>query len=223
MDRICIDCGEHFEGQSRNVRCPKCRKIDHSHPIREKVCTRCGEPYTTRGSKSYYCPACARKQADAATIKSRANKNRRRLGSTDLCQRCGEPYIVAGGLQKFCPQCAIERKRQAALDAYYKSGKDTRRKLFESRAIATAACIICGKEFPLDGERFITCSEECAEINAQNLKQKFRENNAEHLKESFRAWETANREYRTQYQRERYRKKKAELEIKKRKEDSHDG
>lgn len=208
MDRICCDCGAHFDGYSRDVRCPDCRKIDRVHPLRERICNQCNEPYTTRGPRSYYCPDCAKERRRAADIRCRENKNRRSLGSEDLCKKCGGTYIVTGGLQRFCPQCAADEARKRARDNYYKSGKARREERTNNRIIATGTCIICGKPFPLDGSRFVVCSEKCAKANWDNLIRRWAKENPERIKARMHLWELEHKEQRKEYRRKYYKQKK---------------
>lgn len=171
MERICSECGAHFEGYSRDIRCPKCRKIHHKI-ARTNVCKDCGEPYQTYGPRSYYCPDCKqerkRKSWAEQHRRARAGKNRT-LGSTDFCEICGAEYTVKSGLQKYCPECQRKKISERSMSYYNRVGAEKRDKRVKSRSIATGHCIVCGKPFPLDGNRDKCCSPECLEARKIQL------------------------------------------------------
>lgn len=190
MKRKCKTCGAIFEGQSADTRCPDCRKL---RPViwREKTCIMCGATYTTTATRTFYCPDCreiAKKEAERKHQERKRQGNTREIGSTDICAKCGKPYIVDGGLQKYCPDCAINAKRERALKEYYDTGREQKKKRIAERAIATANCVICGKEFELIGQRSRCCSPECSAIHAVNLNIEYRKENVEKARECCREW-----------------------------------
>lgn len=201
MKRICSECGAEFEGVSRDIRCPVCRK-HQVHPEKERTCQSCGRTYFSRGSRSRFCPECAAERARKNDRQCRERKkagNTRLIGSTDICAECGNEYIVASGMQRYCPECAEARKkrihREVALKKYYSGGKERRDERTNARVMAEGKCIVCGKTYPLADTRLLCCSAECSEVHAYNLKRK---------------WADEHRERINQLWRDRYYKKKAE-------------
>lgn len=192
MRRVCSTCGAEFDGQSRDTRCPTCRKKNQGREPREHVCRQCGAVYRTTAHRTYYCTTCA---ADRQKERSRAYQQRgsaRKIGSTDVCESCGSSYVVCGGLQKYCPTCAArikaEKGREAALESYYNGGKERRDERVARRTCATQICIVCGKEFPQTGERDLCCSQVCSDLHAKRLKDKWRAENADYLREQSKKW-----------------------------------
>ncbi len=190
MKRKCKTCGAIFEGHSVDTRCPDCRRVP---PVilREKTCIMCGAVYTTTAPRSFYCADCreiARRETDRKCKQLQRQGKTRQIGSTDTCMKCGNPYIVDGGRQKYCPDCAKSILRERAIQNYYATGREQKKKRIAERALATANCVICGKEFELIGQRSLCCSPECSAIHAANLKKKYCEANAEALREKNREW-----------------------------------
>lgn len=196
MDRLCKKCGEHFDGQSRDTRCSKCRKIQEKI-LREKICTVCGKTYETCGTRSVYCPECSIEQKRLRGVEFWRRKSAgkvRAIGSKDICASCGCVYTVSGGLQRFCTDCAKKRKNDASLLAYYNGGLEARKRRTANRVVATANCIVCGRPFPLDGARDRCCSEACLQQRAQQLRAKHREEHPELYKELWESWYAENKE-----------------------------
>lgn len=197
MDRICSTCGAHFEGQSKDTRCQKCRLIP-TKVLRKKICKICGKTYETYGTRSLYCESCAaeRRKANNAEYQRRKRQGKtRELGSIDTCERCGMEYIVCGGMQRFCQDCAKERRSEAALDDFYNNfGKEKREARINSRVIATATCIVCGKPFLLDGKREKCCSEECMQIRKKQLCAQYRDDNPKVYAEKWEKWYSENKQ-----------------------------
>ena len=77
---------------------------------------------------------------------------------------------------------------------YYNGGAEQRRARTDSRAIATANCIVCGKPFPLDGARDKCCSEECLRIRARQLTALHYQEHTEQYKERWQQWYAENKE-----------------------------
>lgn len=191
MRRVCSTCGAEFDGQSRDTRCPMCRKKQVREP-REHVCRQCGSVYSTIATRTYYCPSCAAERQKERDRKIKQRGPARKLGSTDICKSCGSTYVVCGGLQKYCPDCAArinaERGAAQAIKSFYNGGKERRDERIANRICATQTCIVCGKEFPLTGERKLCCSPECSEAHAKNLKDKWQSENADHLRDLNKKW-----------------------------------
>lgn len=196
MDRVCKKCGDHFDGQSRDTRCPKCRKIQEKI-LREKTCTVCGRTYETYGTRSLYCPECGDEQRRARYAEYWRRKSSgkvRPVGSKDICAICGCEYTVNGGLQRFCAECAKKRRSEAARHDYYNGGAEARKRRTSNRAVADAICIVCGKPFPLDGERDKCCSEACLRQRVKQLSAQYREEQPELYKERWESWYSENKD-----------------------------
>lgn len=158
MKRICSECGAEFEGLSQDTRCPDCRRKWTRH-TKERICTQCGNAYTTSAPRSSFCPDCAKKRRKDSVSRAVQRQNdgtARRLGSIDICQRCGAEYVVNGGAQRFCSSCRD-------------SQNEFRAQRIAGRKFAYAKCVVCGKEFPIKGHRSDCCSAECTAINCKNL------------------------------------------------------
>ena len=165
--------------------------------LRTKVCADCGKSYETYGTRSFYCPDCseARKRiARAECRKRKAAGKTRPIGSKDICERCGAEYTVEGGLQRYCPDCAKKRTNEYCLERFYNGGAEQSRARTDSRAIATANCIVCGKPFLLDGARDKCCSEECLRIRARQLTALHYQEHTEQYKERWQQWYAENKE-----------------------------
>ena len=203
VDMICVKCGAHFRGTSRDTHCPACRK-SASRTLFTRTCKQCGSTYQTYGPRSSYCPACAaeRQRAASREAKRRASAGTgRQLGSTDICQLCGGEYIVSSGRQRYCPACAAKKlkedDRARALDRYYSGGKERRDELTASSIKAPpkiAICAVCGRPFAVDGPRTKTCSPECTAAYSKML---------------CAAWEKSHKPQRSEY-RKKLRKSKEE-------------
>lgn len=217
MRRVCSECGSEFEGQSRDTRCPVCRK--NVHPIeRERKCQQCGCAYKSMAARTLFCPACAEKRKKEARNRYLQRKKAgkiRPLGSTDICTECGGSYVVAGGLQMRCPSCSErirdDYSREHAIATFYSGGKERRDQRVAGRAMATEKCIVCGKEFHLAGDRLLCCSPECSKIHADNLRRKWGQDNHERKRENDRRWWAENGA-------ERNRKRKEARKIEREKE-----
>lgn len=192
MRRVCSTCGAEFDGQSRDTRCPVCRENSQGREPREHICRQCGAVYRTVGNRTYYCPSCAAERQKERSRLNRQNGSARKIGSTDYCKACGAAYVVCGGLQKYCPECAdqikAEKGRHTAIESFYNGGKERRDERIANRICATQTCIVCGKEFPLTGERKLCCSPECSDAHAKNLKDKWQAENADHLRDLNKKW-----------------------------------
>ena len=202
MEMICTKCGAHFDGDSRNIHCPTCRKTA-SRTLFTRTCKQCGSSYTTYGPRSSYCPSCSaeRRRAAGRESKRRASAGlTRALGSTDRCQLCGDPYTVTCGRQRYCPTCAAaklkEDDRVRALQRYRSGGKERRDELTASSIKAppkTATCAVCGATFAVDGARTKTCSPACS---------------AAYAKMVCAAWEKSHKPQRREYRRKKREDKK---------------
>lgn len=138
-----------------------------------RTCRQCGKEFTG-GPRAWYCPECREKRNRQQKSKDN-HKQRlgltRKIGSTDYCARCGKPYTVTGGLQKYCPDCAAEAMREndrnQALQ-YYEDNKDQINPArYDKQRVKTKRCVICGKEFGVNGTARNTCTEECRKKQRQ--------------------------------------------------------
>lgn len=196
MDRICSQCGEHFNGQSKDTRCPACRKSPVKI-LRTKTCAACGREYQTFATRSFYCPECAAERKKIANIECKRRKaagKSRAIGSEDVCVVCGKKYKVEGGLQRYCPDCAHERRNKYALERFYNGGAEQRKARMDARVIATANCVVCGNPFPLDGKRLKCCSKECLDVRRKQLTAAYYQINLQKYKKLWSEWYKKNKD-----------------------------
>lgn len=212
MLRVCKRCGAQFDGDSRDINCPPCRRIRDSK-FKTHICKSCGREFLSCGPRTYYCAECAAQRKSEASARYKQRKkagNVREIGSTDICEMCGAPYEVEGGLQKFCRDCQFKKRNEDSLKRYYSCGKEQLKKRVNERVIATQNCIICGKPFYQIGDRLLCCSDECSQIHAQNLKDNWREENREYLLAKNREWWVKNGEERNKKRRTAHSKQNQE-------------
>lgn len=122
-DKVCVDCGGHYLGYPRSMRCPVCRAEARSKAALEcrqrkragkvralgstDLCEVCGKPYTVAGGLQRMCEDCARERIRARALESyhadkEANLERRR----EL--RAGTVAQAARMREKRCPTCEAD-------------------------------------------------------------------------------------------------------------------
>ena len=138
-EKVCVDCGGHYLGYPRSMRCPSCRAEAEKKALREyrerkragkaraigstDLCEVCGKPYTVAGGLQRMCEACAEERKNARALASyHAGKDAYRGRRSAL---------------------RAETTAQAAR---------TRRK----------RCPTCGKDFTPDAMHRVYCSDACA-------------------------------------------------------------
>lgn len=168
MLRICLKCGDEYEGDPSSTLCRRCAEESKKSVLRIRICTVCGRSFSG-GPKAMYCPDCReskkREYAQQSRERQRQGKSRK-LGGIDKCAVCGKEYIIEGSKQKYCKGCAAEAiaaidREQALIWSRAHTDYDKRRK---DREDATAAikCAICGTLFIPGAGSPVTCSPECA-------------------------------------------------------------
>lgn len=196
MIRKCKLCGAEFEGVSRDIKCPACRKI-RENPIRKFTCKVCGVEFESRATRAFYCPECRidiAKKRDAEHKRRAAAGVTRKIGSKDICVDCGQEYIVEGGLQKRCPECQEKEHRRESLERYHeKGGNEQRKERIKNRVEVEIPCIVCGKKFKPFGPQLLCCSPKCSEIHAENLRLAWRKENIDYLHQKNREWYEKNK------------------------------
>lgn len=198
MKRVCKYCGKTYEGDPGSSACPDCVAKNKKTTIRERTCTVCGATFMA-GPSSKFCPSCLADRKREQAARRRKTGTARPLGSTDKCLACGQEYIVTGGRQKYCRECAEqamrENDRKKSKEWNNANTTPEQRKAERKAASAEIPCVVCGKLFvPTDAS--ITCSPECKKI---------------HRKRACAKYESENREYRNEYQKNRIRKKEAAM------------
>lgn len=169
MDRIrvCIRCGNPFDGTGEQRMCPDCRSAAKASTVLlDRTCRACGSGFLG-GPRAWYCPDCRaqrRKKADRERKARQKHGATRKIGSTAYCSVCGKPYTVAGGLQKYCPDCAPKAISENIKEASREWAKDHKREIYQRKQNLSASrkyvCAYCGKAFtPKTSESW--CSEEC--------------------------------------------------------------
>lgn len=198
MKRICKYCGNTYEGDPGSSACPECVAKNKKTTIRERTCSVCGAKFMA-GPSSKFCPSCLAIRKREQAERRKRTGTARPLGSTDKCLVCGQEYIVTGGKQKYCPECAEqairENDRKKSREWNAVNTTPEQRKATRKAASAEIPCAVCGKLFvPTDPS--VTCSPECRKI---------------YQKRSSAKYESENKEYRKEYQRNRIRKKEAAM------------
>ena len=138
-DKVCVDCGAHYLGYPRSMRCPVCRAEAESKALREyrerkragkaravgstDLCEVCGRPYTVAGGMQRMCEACARERTRARALESyHADK-----------------------------EANLERRRELRAGTTAQAAK-----------MRTKRCPTCGKDFTPDARHRVYCSDACA-------------------------------------------------------------
>lgn len=202
MRRICQVCGRIFDSPYDAIKCPQCAEESKRQTVLPRICRSCGKTFSG-GPRAWYCPDCRAERQKEQSLQYKQRKKSgsvRKLGSTDICPICGKPYVVNGGNQKYCPDCAPDAIRAIDREQSKSWNKENISPMQKRKARRDATspkiCVVCGKSFipSLGKGKALTCSPECAAL----------------LKSSrFRAWETAHRQERNAYHRDRYKKSKA--------------
>lgn len=138
-DKVCVDCGAHYLGYPRSMRCPVCRAEAESKALREyrerkragkaraigstDLCEVCGKPYTVNSGLQRMCEAC-----------SKARNNARSLAY-------------------YHESKAENRERRHALRAGTTA---------QAAKMRTKRCPTCGKDFTSDARHRVYCSDACA-------------------------------------------------------------
>lgn len=190
MLRICKYCGKTYDGMPGTTCCHVCAATGKKTVMRTRTCKQCGKQFTG-GPRAFYCPTCRVERKKEADRRSKANRHKRTIGSTDLCAICGKEYPVMSARQRYCKDCAADAIKAVDRDQgrqYYHRTKDIDgRRETRQAGSAPIKCIICGKMFvPTSPAK--TCSAECA---------------AELHKRSAAAWEKAHRDQRNAYKKAR--------------------
>lgn len=138
-DKVCVDCGAHYLGYPRSMRCPVCRAEAESKALREyrerkragkaravgstDLCEVCGRPYTVAGGMQRMCEDCARERTRARALESyHADK-----------------------------EAKLERRRELRAGTTAQAAK-----------MRTKRCPTCGKDFTQDARHRVYCSASCA-------------------------------------------------------------
>ena len=138
-DKVCVDCGAHYLGYPRSMRCPVCRAEAESKALREyrerkragkaravgstDLCEVCGRPYTVAGGMQRMCEDCARERTRARALESyHADK-----------------------------EAKLERRRELRAGTTAQAAK-----------MRTKRCPTCGKDFTPDARHRVYCSASCA-------------------------------------------------------------
>lgn len=138
-DKVCVDCGAHYLGYPRSMRCPVCRAEAENKALREyrerkragkaravgstDLCEVCGRPYTVAGGMQRMCEACARERTRARALESyHADK-----------------------------EANLERRRELRAGTTAQAAK-----------MRTKRCPTCGKDFTPDARHRVYCSDACA-------------------------------------------------------------
>lgn len=119
-EKVCVDCGGHYLGYPRSMRCPSCRaeaerKALQAYRERKRagkaraigstdLCEVCGKPYTVAGGLQRMCDACAEERKNARALASyhagkdayRGRRSALRAETTDQAARTR---------RKRCPTC----------------------------------------------------------------------------------------------------------------------
>lgn len=123
--RICIDCGQKFEGGPRAKRCPSCRKKPYKkHPTIRPLgsidkCTICDSEYTVVSGRQKYCSeACQRigvlawqrqhKKDYNKKPENIAKKIERRNSREKICNYCGKSFWVSTSTNYCSDYCRKE-------------------------------------------------------------------------------------------------------------------
>lgn len=138
-DKVCVDCGAHYLGYPRSMRCPVCRAEAESKALREyrerkragkaraigstDLCEVCGKPYTVNSGLQRMCEAC-----------SKARNNARALESYHADKEAN-----------------LERRRELRAGTTAQAAK-----------MRTKRCPTCGKDFTPDARHRVYCSDACA-------------------------------------------------------------
>lgn len=138
-DKVCVDCGAHYLGYPRSMRCPVCRAEAESKALREyrerkragkaraigstDLCEVCGKPYTVNSGLQRMCEAC-----------SKARNNARALESYHADK-----------------EAKLERRRELRAGTTAQAAK-----------MRTKRCPTCGKDFTPDARHRVYCSDACA-------------------------------------------------------------
>lgn len=136
---MCVDCGAHYLGYPRSMRCPLCRAEAESKALMEyrerkragkaravgstDLCEVCGRPYTVAGGMQRMCEDCARERTRARALESyHADK-----------------------------EAKLERRRELRAGTTAQAAK-----------MRTKRCPTCGKDFTPDARHRVYCSDACA-------------------------------------------------------------
>ena len=119
-DKVCVDCGAHYLGYPRSMRCPVCRAEAESKALREyrerkragkaravgstDLCEVCGKPYTVNSGLQRMCEACSKARNNARALAyyhetKDENRERRHV------LRAGTTAQAAKMRTKRCPTC----------------------------------------------------------------------------------------------------------------------
>ena len=122
-EKVCVDCGGHYLGYPRSMRCPSCRAEEEKKALREyrerkragkarsigsaDLCEVCGKPYTVSGGLQRMCEACAAERKNAMALASyHAGKDAYRDRRSAL--RAETTAQAAKMRTKRCPTCGID-------------------------------------------------------------------------------------------------------------------
>ena len=177
MIRVCKRCGKQFEPATSDIYyCDDCRlEIKRESVFKIAICAECGVEFVG-GIAAKYCPDCRRKKANETSVKSKQNKNKRKIGSTDHCQRCGAEYTVKSGKQKYCAECAAivlaEHNREVSKKKYHENSlKEKQAEQKRELKRESTVCPACGKPFTPNRANQMYCSAECRKIGGKKNKQ----------------------------------------------------
>ena len=141
-DKVCMDCGAHFPGYPRSLRCEQCRleakkrstqqykarrASGNARPLGSTdLCVMCGKPYTVNGGLQTMCPECA--------ILRRNEK----------------------ALARFHEKYTTEEARN-------RRNEQKRATIARAQELRTRMCPTCGKAFTPTREHRSYCSDACAQ------------------------------------------------------------
>lgn len=120
----------------------------------EKICQNCRKPFWGLADK-YFCDDCSKKLRAERTSQEK------------ICEDCGRSFI--GGPKSFrCPDCQrkIDDRRKQA-NKYYGA---------ERPLGSTDRCIVCGKEYVVEGGLQKYCSAKCRLIGLDSYNKRRKEN-----------------------------------------------
>ena len=127
-----------------------------------RLCVQCGADISAHRRKTL-CADC--KRANGLEYKKEYRERIREQKGNRFCVICGKEYPRYGQKITCSPECDHKREKElrkrAHRNYYIKTERNT-------RGISdTCICIICGKNFPRNGQ-VKTCSPECKAVQQEN-------------------------------------------------------